>query len=53
LASDAKEIILRARGRAIAKAVDVAEIARNRFLKDLRISNIAIGTEKTPVVLAS
>ena len=47
-ANDSKEVILKARGRAIATAVDVAEITRNRFLKDLKISKIAIGTEEMP-----
>jgi DNA-binding protein len=47
-ASNAKEITLKARGRAITTAVDVAEIARNRFIKDLKVSNIAIGTEEMP-----
>ena len=47
-ANDSKEVILKARGRAIATAVDVAEIARNRFLKDLKVSRIAIGTEEMP-----
>jgi DNA-binding protein len=47
-ASNAKEITLKARGRAITTAVDVAEIARNRFLKDLKISKISIGTEEMP-----
>ena len=47
-ASNAKEITLKARGRAITTAVDVAEIARNRFLKDLKVSKIAIGTEEMP-----
>ncbi len=47
-ASNAKEITLKARGRAITTAVDVAEIARNRFLKDLKISKIEIGTEEMP-----
>ena len=47
-ASDAKEVILKARGQAITTAVDVAEITRNRFLKDLKISRIAIGTEEMP-----
>jgi archaea-specific DNA-binding protein len=45
---DAGEVVLKARGRAIATAVDVAEIARNRFLKDLKVSKIAIGTEEMP-----
>jgi DNA-binding protein len=47
-ASDAKEVILKARGQAITTAVDVAEITRNRFLKDLKVSKIAIGTEEMP-----
>ena len=45
-ASDAKEITLKARGRAITTAVDVAEIARSRFIKDLKVSKISIGTEE-------
>jgi len=43
-----KEIILKARGQAITTAVDVAEIARNRFVKDLKVTNIAIGTAEMP-----
>jgi DNA-binding protein Alba len=46
--SNAKEITLKARGRAITTAVDVAEISRSRFLKDLKISSINIGTEEMP-----
>ena len=42
------EIMLKARGRAITTAVDVAEITRNRFIKDLRLSAIGIGTEEMP-----
>jgi DNA-binding protein len=45
-ASNAKEITLKARGRAITTAVDAAEITRSRFLKDLKVSKIAIGTEE-------
>ncbi len=45
-ASNAKEITLKARGRAITTAVDAAEITRSRFLKDLKISKITIGTEE-------
>ena len=47
-ASNAKEITLKARGQAIATAVDAAEITRNRFLKYLKVSKIAIGTEEMP-----
>ena len=42
------EITLKARGRAIATAVDVAEITCNRFIKDLRVTAIGIGTEEMP-----
>ena len=47
-ASNAKEVVLKARGQAIATAVDVAEITRSRFLKDLKINKISIGTEELP-----
>jgi len=47
-AGNAKEVILKARGQAITTAVDVAEITRNRFMKDLRIGKISIGTEEMP-----
>ena len=47
-ASNAKEITLKARGQAITTAVDAAEITRRRFLKDLKISKISIGTEEMP-----
>jgi len=47
-ASNAKEITLKARGRAITTAVDTAEITRRRFIKDLKVSKISIGTEEMP-----
>ena len=47
-APNAKEITLKARGQAITTAVDAAEITRNRFLKDLKVSKIAIATEEMP-----
>ncbi len=47
-ATNAKEVVLKARGQAISSAVDVAEIARRRFLKDLKVHAIAIGTEEMP-----
>jgi archaea-specific DNA-binding protein len=43
-----KEITLKARGQAITTAVDVAEITRSRFIKDLKVSKIAIGTAEMP-----
>ncbi len=43
-----KDVTLKARGQAITTAVDVAEITRNRFLKDLKVNSIAIGTTEMP-----
>jgi DNA-binding protein len=45
---EAKNVILTARGRSISRAVDTAEIARNRFIPDLKIKGINIGTESIP-----
>ena len=45
---DGKVMTLKARGQAITTAVDAAEITRKRFLKDLKIDKIAIGTEEMP-----
>jgi len=42
----AKNVVLKARGRAISRAVDAAEIVRNRFLPDASVSNISIDTEE-------
>lgn len=41
-----KEVQLKARGRAINKAVDVAEIVRNKFIKEAQVVNIRTGTEE-------
>jgi len=46
--SNANEVTLKARGQAINTAVDAAEIARNRFLKDVSVHKITIGTEEMP-----
>lgn len=42
----AKKVEIKARGRAISRAVDVAEIVRNKFMSDLKIDNITTGTEE-------
>ena len=39
------ECTVKARGRAISRAVDVAEITRNRFLQGMVVESITIGTE--------
>ncbi len=41
-----EEVVLKARGRAISRAVDTAEIVRNRFLPDVDIQDITTGTEE-------
>ena len=40
------EVVLKARGKAISRAVDVAEIVRNRFLQGVSVGNISISTEQ-------
>jgi DNA-binding protein len=39
------DVTLKARGRAISRAVDTAEISRNKFMPNLKIKDITIGTE--------
>ncbi len=39
------EIVIKARGKCISRAVDVAEIVRNRFVTDTKVKNISIATE--------
>ncbi len=40
------EVHIKARGKAISRAVDVAEITRNRFEEDAVIESIETGTEE-------
>ena len=40
------ELAIKARGRAISRAVDVAEIVRNRFVDGVVLKDIKIATEK-------
>ena len=40
------EVTLKARGRAISRAVDVAEIVRNKFILDAELGSINISTEE-------
>jgi DNA-binding protein len=44
--ADTNNVIMKARGRAISTAVDVAEIIRNRFFKDAKVHTLSIGTEQ-------
>lgn len=42
----AKNVIIRARGNTISRAVDVAEISRNKFVTDIKSSpRVVIGSE--------
>ena len=42
----AKEVSIKARGRAISRAVDVAEILSNRYMPDVTVKKIRIDTEE-------
>ncbi len=42
----ASEVVIKARGRAISRAVDVAEIVRNRFMPGVEVKEIKIDTEE-------
>ena len=44
----ADEVNIKARGRAISRAVDVVEVVRRRFLPDVKVKNVGIGTEQLP-----
>jgi len=43
---DSSQVALKARGRAISTAVDVAEVTRQRFMEGLTVDSIEIGTEQ-------
>jgi DNA-binding protein len=43
--SGLNEVIIKARGRSISRAVDVAEIVRHRFVQDAVVKDIKIDTE--------
>jgi DNA-binding protein Alba len=42
----AKEVSVKARGRSIGRAVDVVEVVRRRFLPDVKVKKIGIGTQQ-------
>jgi|TARA_B100001964_G_C14147742_1_gene560518 DNA-binding protein len=44
----AEEVTVKARGKFISKGVDVAEVARRKFLEDKKVSvtNVSIGSEE-------
>jgi len=44
--SGEKQVVVKARGRAICMAVDTVELLRRAFIKDLEMKSIDIGTEE-------
>lgn len=44
--SGSGEVTVKARGRSISRAVDVAEIVRNRFVPGSKVRDVRISTEK-------
>ena len=44
--SGEKQVVIKARGRAISRAVDTVELLRRAFIKDLEINSIDINTEE-------
>ncbi len=44
--SGAKEVHVKARGNAISRAVDIVEVVRRRFLPDVKIKKVSIGTDQ-------
>ncbi len=44
--SGSDEVVIKARGRAISKAVDVAEITKNKFIPNSEIADIKTETEQ-------
>jgi len=42
----AEKVVIKARGKTISKAVDVAEIVKNKFVNTLKIEKINISTEE-------
>ncbi|MDI9645005.1 MAG: DNA-binding protein Alba [Candidatus Verstraetearchaeota archaeon] len=42
----AEEVVIKARGRPISTAVDVAEMVRKKFMPSAMVSEITIGTEE-------
>lgn len=41
-----EEVVIKARGRSISRAVDTAEVVRNKFMPNVEIRDIKISTEE-------
>lgn len=45
----ADDVLIKARGMSISKAVDVAEMVRNKFMPQAAVKEIGIGTDEVPL----
>ena len=43
--SGQEQVLVKARGQSISRAVDVVEVLRNRFMPNVNVTEISIGTE--------
>ena len=46
--SQGRDVVLEARGRSICKAVDAAQVLRNRYLSGVNVKRIEVGSEAFP-----
>ncbi|MEM5815060.1 MAG: DNA-binding protein Alba [Candidatus Aenigmatarchaeota archaeon] len=47
--SGQKEVYIKARGRSISRAVDVAQVVQRRFMPDIKIKKVELGTEEREI----
>jgi len=45
----AKEVSVKARGKAISRAIDVVEVVRRRFLPDVKVSRLVLEQISSPL----
>jgi len=45
-AQNLDEVVVKARGKLISRAVDVVEVSKNRFLESVSVKDIKIGSEE-------
>jgi DNA-binding protein Alba len=43
-----ENVVIKAQGKSISRAVDVAEIVRSRYVTDLKVREVRIATEHLP-----
>ncbi len=49
LGSGQTEVLVKARGQSISKAVDVVQIVKNKFVQDIKVEQINIGTDSIKI----